>query len=262
MARGTTSTEADAPPTAPHWHAWGRLLTATTILGVLALDLQRRHAPEASPLGLAGVEVLAALALLGAAYGFGSKLADLAQEHGLGSRLPRPLGYAIVVLSFVGLMSLSAGATLVTRDLVFHGVIKGKADTRSHFFGAVAVYLVLLAAFASFPGAHVDWLAVAVLVLGGTLWMWLNNRVLRLGDTLFHMFRGDTILLLGILAAIDARWLPVAVVVSSEHIAYATTKLVAMRRSWYRDGADRVPPDADRLGLAFHRSATKDPCNR
>ena len=99
----------------------------------------------------------------------------------------------------------------------------------------------------------VDWLAVVVLIVAGTLWMWLNNRVLHLGDTLFHMLRGDAILLLGVLAALDARWLPIAVVVSFEHLAYALTKLVALRRSWYRDGAELVAEDADRLGLAFHR---------
>jgi len=224
--------------------------------GVVGIDLyHRRHFAETTPLGLAGTELLVVLALLGAAYGFGSKLADLTQEHGLGSGVPRPLGYSMVALAFLGLMSFSAGATLVTRDLVFHGMLKGKADTRSHFLSAVVLCPLLLGVFALFPGAHVDWLVVAVLIIGGTLWMWLNNRVLHLGDTLFHMVRGDTIVLLVVLAAIDARWLPIAVVVSSEHIAYAATKLVALRRSWYRDGADRVAEDADRLGLAFHRGA-------
>jgi hypothetical protein len=231
-------------------------MTSMTAIGIVGIDLYRRqHLPETTPLGLAGVELLVVLALLGAGYGVGSKLADLTQEHGLGPRFHRPLAYSMIALAFLGLMSISAGATLVARDIVFHGVLKGKADTRSHFLGAVMLCPLLLGAFALFPGARVDWLAVVVLIGGGTLWMWLNNRVLSLGDTLFHMFRGDTILLLGVLAAIDARWLPIAVVVSSEHIAYASTKLAALRRSWYRDGAGHVAEDADRLGLAFHRDA-------
>ena len=230
-----------------------------TAVGIVGIDLyRRRYHPEATPLGLTDVEVLAVLALLGAGYGVGSKLADLTQEHGLGSRFHRPLAYTMVALAFLGLMSFSAGATLVARDIVFHGMIKGKADTRSHFWGAVVLCPLLLGAFALVPGARVDWLAVVVLIVGGTLWMGLNNRVLHLGDTLFHMVRGDTILLLGVLAVVDARWLPIAVVVSSEHLAYAMTKLVALRRSWYRDGAGQVAEDADRLGLAFHRGTNDE----
>lgn len=253
MTTGTMPVAARTPPSAHRWRTWGRLMTAMTTVGILAIDLHQRHLPEAPPLGLDGLAALGALAVLGAAYGFGSKLSDLTEEHGLGSRVHRYLGYATVALAFLGLMAFSAGATLVTRDVIFHGVLKGKADTRSHFFGAATACLVLLGTSFLVPGAHVDWLAVGLLVVSGTLWMWLNNRVLRLGDTLFHMVRGDVLVLLGVLVAIDARWLPIAVVVSCEHIAYAATKLVALRRSWYRDGSDQVAQDADRLGLAFHR---------
>jgi hypothetical protein len=242
-----------------HWRAWGRLLTAGTTVGIVGIDLyQRRHFPETTPLGLTGMGMLLVLALLGSCYGLGSKLADLTEEHGLRPTLYRPLGFTMVALAFLGLMSFSAGATLVTRDVVFHGLLKGKLDTRSHFLGAVLLCSLLLGAFALFPGAHVDWVAVVVLIVSGTLWMWLNNRVLHLGDTLFHKLRGDAILLLGVLAALDARWLPIAVVVSCEHLAYAATKLVAIRRSWYRDGTALVPHDADRLGLAFHRSPERE----
>ena len=253
VAEAPLPIDSQAVPAARHWRAWGRLVTSVTTVGIVGIDLyKRRYFPESTPLGLAGMELWVVLAVLGSMFGVGSKIADLTAEHGLRPAY-RPLGYGMIALAFLGLMSFGAGATLVTRDVVFHGILKGKADTRAHVLGALVLCPLLLGLFALFPGARVDWLAVVVLIVAGTLWMWLNNRVLHLGDTLFHMLRGDAILLLGVLAALDARWLPIAVVVSFEHLAYALTKLVALRRSWYRDGAELVAEDADRLGLAFHR---------
>ncbi len=249
------SQKVQAEPT-PDWTNRGRMLAASMLVGILAVDLLRRQAgtPEGPPFEIATQRALFGwLVLIGCGYGFGKKLADLTQEHELQGKASRVLGYGLSSLGAAALMSFGAGATLLMADFAYHGLIKGKMDTRAHFLTGVATTPCILAIFLVFSGSRIDWLAVGIIVSTSTVWMWLNNRALNLGDNLFHQFRGDGIVVLGLLAVVvPERWLPVAVVLSAEHVSYAVTKIVAMRMSWYRDGAEAVPIDRDPLGLAFH----------
>ncbi|TNE88893.1 MAG: hypothetical protein EP330_12840 [Deltaproteobacteria bacterium] len=226
------------------------------VVCLLAIDVARRAGGVAAspPLDLAPGAELAVLALLAALYAVGQKVADLTQEHGLAPRPWLHLGYGLTAVCFALLIPFTAGATMLVVQSAFHGVIKGKVDAPAHFVAGLVICPLAIAVFAAFPGARVDWLAAGLLLAGSVAWMWANNARLGLGDHLFHQVRGDSILLLAVCTAIDApRFAPILVVVAVEHLAYAATKNLAMRFAWYTDGAELVPEDGDRLGLAFHR---------
>jgi hypothetical protein len=228
------------------WRTLGRLLCAFGAGSIALIPLARGERASAG-----GEWSLVLLGAFAALYGAGAKLADLTTEHGLRSRPFQPIAHGMSALGLVALAPFSAGATLIASELVFHGVIKGKADNRPHVIGAAFVVGALVAAFALLLMGTVDWPTVAIVVAGSVAWMWANNRWLRLGDHLFHQLRGDMIVTFGVLALVDAqRWLPFAVVVTAEHLAYALTKRIAMRFDWYQSGNGLV--ERDSLAIAFH----------
>jgi hypothetical protein len=237
------------------WRSWGRVLCAAgvaSIAGVQSIAGARGERPMTA-------FALLLLGALAALYGAGAKLADLTAEHGLRARPFRLMAHGMMALGLVAMAPFSAGATLIMTQLVFHGVIKGKADNRAHVAGGAFVISLLVAAFWFLPAGRVDWWTVAIVASGSSVWMWMNNRWLRLGDNLFHQVRGDMIVTFGALALVDrARWLPFAVAIASEHLAYALTKRVAMTSSWYRAGDDAVPSDPDPFGVAFHAGKERD----
>ncbi len=230
---------------ATDWRLWCRVIS---IVGICAIAALQRLVPAlhaASP----SLPLLAADAVV---YGAGKKVADLAAEHGLRERPFRLLGYSMALVGLVVLALSSAGATLLVADAAFHLIIKGKADNRGHLLCAVFAWAIINGLFAFAPTGNVDWTTVGIVLAGSVLWMWLNNRALRLGDNLLHQMRGDRILLLVALALANPhRWFPFALLASVESLAYGFTKIVAMKLPWYTSGDD-VPLDPDPLVFAFH----------
>lgn len=240
----------DDAPESTAWRRRGRALCALGLLAIAAAQVARGAGEATTSLDAA---TLLACGLSAAIYGGGAKLADLTAEHGLRSRPLRALGYGAMALGLLALAPFAAGATMIASEVAFHGVIKGKADTRAHVTAGAAVLGLLVAAFALLPVGRVDGAAVALTLAVSLLWMGVNNRWLRLGDHPFHQVRGDVIGVCGVLALVDPpRWLPFALVVASEHVAYALTKAVARRAPWYRDVRDASLCDPGPLGLAFH----------
>jgi hypothetical protein len=219
---------------------------------VIAIAVVQQAIAPPAPSDALHLLTLVTIALCALLYGAGKKLADLTEEHGLRAYPFRGIAYVMVGAGLLGLVPFTAGTTLLVADVAFHGAIKAKADRRGLFWCAVGVLAIVLVVVAALPAGRVDWPTVEIVLVTSVACMWLNNRVLRLGDNLFHMVRGDRMLVFFVLSWIDpVRWVPFAVAILVEPCAYGATKLLAMRSAWYRDGI--VTGDRDPFGIAFHR---------
>ncbi len=238
------------------WRQCGRAMCALGLLAMAAAQVARRGGEVTST---RDARTLLVIGFFAAVYGAGAKLADLTAEHGLRPRPFRVIGYGAMGLGLLALAPFAAGATLIASEVAFHGIIKGKADTRAHVVGGAITLGLLVAAFSLLPMGRVDWVAAAITLAVSLLWMGANNRWLRLGDHAFHQVRGDVIATFGVLALVDPpRWLPYAVLVACEHLAYALTKRIALGAPWYRDGREAARGDPDPTGLAFHADTHRE----
>lgn len=233
----------------------GRLLCALTALGLVVIDWLRANLAVAifvSPLPHEWPLQIMIMLLLGSLLGAGCKTVDLTQEHGL-SRSMLPWGIIVTVMAYAGLTMFSAGMTIIVFELLYHGIIKGKADTRPLLMLAVAICGIILVGFWFQSAVRIDWFAVFLMLVSATVWSWFNNLHQQLGDHLWHQIRIDHLVLLAVLTIISpARWGFLAVLVVSQHLVYAMVKRLAMGFDWYTDGHEIVGPDNDWFGLAFH----------
>ena len=117
--------------------------------------------------------------------------------------------------------------------MVYHGLIKGKADTLKHVMMAAAVYSTCI--YLVWKGClSVDWLFVAITTCVSVVWSTLNNKILHMGDTRMNQVRVDVLLLMGNLLAFDyERFIGPALITVAEQVAYTATKTIAKTQTWY-----------------------------
>ena len=125
------------------------------------------------------------------------------------------------------------GQSFLAYQMVYHGLIKGKADTLKHVIMAAAAYSMCI--YLVWKGClSVDWLFVAITTCVSVVWSTLNNRILHMGDTRMNQVRVDVLLLMGNLLAFNyERFIGPALIIIAEHGAYAATKTAAKTQTWY-----------------------------
>ena len=210
----------------------GRMLAASLCMFMLVQDRIWGDTTQKDinhPLGLcAGI-------VCGMICGVAMKVTDLTQEHGLRiSTAMENMCFFVVVLDiFVLSTVVPGGQSVIACIILFHGLIKGKADTRKHLIIAAIVYIVWI--FLTWKGLlSVDWLFISVTVGIGTLWAILNNRLLHMGDTFVNQFSVHNIFLMAnfVIFSYD-RFVAPALIMLAEIFAYATTKIIAKTQTWY-----------------------------
>ena len=178
---------------------------------------------------------LSAAIVCGLISGIAVKAVDLTQEHGLRiSTTKENMCYLVVLLNFFVLCSVvPGGQSFVAYSIVYHGLIKAKADTRKHIITAVGVYSLWICL--AWKGClSVDWLFVAVTVGIATSWSILNNRFLHMGKTFVNQFTIHIILLMANFVAFNyGRFIAPALIMIVQLFAYATTKMIAKTQCWY-----------------------------
>jgi len=170
----------------------------------------------------------------GIVCGVAVKMVDLTQEHGLRiSTTKESMCYLSVLLSiFVLCTVVPGGQSFVAYFILYHGLIKAKADTRKHLTLAVAVYSLWV--YLTLKGfLSVDWLFVAVTVSVATLWSILNG-LLHVGNTFVNQFSIHIILLMANFVTFNYdRFVAPALIMAVQIFAYATTKMIAKIQTWY-----------------------------
>ena len=171
----------------------------------------------------------------GTIYGVAMKVVDLTQDHGLKiSAAKENVCYLMVLLDIYMLcIMVPGGQSFLAYQMVYHGLIKGKADTLKHVIMAAAAYSMCI--YLVWKGClSVDWLFVAITTCVSVVWSTLNNRILRMGDTRMNQVRVDVLLLMGNLLAFNyERFIGPALIIIAEHGAYAATKTAAKTQTWY-----------------------------
>lgn len=171
----------------------------------------------------------------GMIYGVAMKVVDLTQDHGLQiSATKENLCYLMAVLDIYMLCTMVPGGRwFLAYQIVYHGLIKGKADTLKHVIMATAVYSMCV--YLVWVGhLSVDWSFVAITTCVSVAWSTLNNKILYMGDTYMNQVRVDVLLLMGNLLAFDCdRFIRPALITVAEHVAYAATKTIAKTQTWY-----------------------------
>ena len=171
----------------------------------------------------------------GMIYGVAMKVVDLTQDHGLQiSAAKENLCYLMAVLDIYMLCTMvPGGRSFLAYQIVYHGLIKGKADTLKHVIMATAVYSMCI--YLVWVGhLSVDWSFVAITTCVSVAWSTLNNKILYMGDTYMNQVRVDVLLLMGNLLAFDCdRFIRPALITVAEHVAYAATKTIAKTQTWY-----------------------------
>ena len=171
----------------------------------------------------------------GMIYGVAMKVVDLTQDHGLQiSATKENLCYLMAVLDIYMLCTMVPGGRwFLAYQIVYHGLIKGKADTLKHVIMAAAVYSMCV--YLVWVGhLSVDWSFIAITTCVSVAWSTLNNKILYMGDTYMNQVRVDVLLLMGNLLAFDCdRFIRPALITVAEHVAYAATKTIAKTQTWY-----------------------------
>ena len=181
---------------------------------------------------------LIAATVCGMICGVAVKVVDLTQEHGLRiSPTKEFVCYLVVLLNIFALCTVvPGGQSFIAYFIVYHGLIKAKADTCKHLFLAAGVYsLWIYLTVKEF--LSVDWLFVAVTVAIATLWnFWsiLNNKLFCMGDTFANRFSVHIIILMANLVAFSYdRFVAPALIMVAQICVYATTKMIAEMQTWY-----------------------------
>lgn len=168
---------------------------------------------------------LGARVALAAASGAGFKMVDLASEHGAGSKF---LLGVLLTAAFAALHSVEP--TWTVAEMLFHGVVRGKCDTKSGLLVALLVLPLLCLVPVCAP---VDWPLLMCYIALGVAHNQLNKRF-KWGDSLANQFRVDKLFLLVFFPSRRTlEFLGVAWV--GEQAAYALVKIRARREAWYRE---------------------------
>lgn len=168
-------------------------------------------------------------------YGASQKLQDLTLEHWLGSKMvSKMVAFCSTIVSAILLWKMDSFLcpTFITADIAFHMVVKAKADNRQGFLCALICCggFVLLSGSKDAP--RIDIFFVLVISLWGAVWGWVNNHWLQMGDTIPNQFRLDKFVLVSVLSAVcdaSGRYDTLALMTITEHVAYATTKILSKR---------------------------------
>lgn len=171
----------------------------------------------------------------GTIYGVATKVVDLTQDHSLRtSGAKENMCYLIAQLDVYMLCTMvPGGQSFLAYQMVYHSLIKGKADTLKHVIMAAAMYSICV--HLVWKGClSVDWQFVAITTCVSVAWSTLNNRILHMGDTRMNQVRVDVLLLMGNLLAFDyERFIGPALITVAEQVAYAATKTIAKTQTWY-----------------------------
>ena len=171
----------------------------------------------------------------GTLYGVLIKVLDLTQDHGLKITAAKENMCYLVALVDVYILCtmVPGGQSFLAYRVVYHVLLKGKADTKKHVMMAAGAYSMWI--YLVWKGyLSVDWLFVAIATCVSVMWSTLNNRILHMGDTYVNQMRVDVLFLMGNLVAFDYdRFVGPALITVVQHIAYATTKIIAKTQTWY-----------------------------
>ena len=171
----------------------------------------------------------------GMIYGVATKIVDLTQDHGLRiSGAKENMCYLIALLDVYMLCTMvPGGQSFLAYQMVYHSLIKGRADALKHVIMAAATYSICV--HLVWKGClSVDWQFVAITTCVSVVWSTLNNRILHMGDTHMNQVRVDILLLMGNLLAFDyERFIGPALITVAEQVAYAATKTIAKTQTWY-----------------------------
>lgn len=178
---------------------------------------------------------LLATMALAMVYGVVVKAVDLTQEHGLRLSATKENTLYIVALITIYIIStkVDGGQSFMSYHIVYHGLIKAKADTPKHLITATAVYSMWII-FAWKGLWSTDWLFVVLSVSVSTVWSILNNKILHMGDSVLNQIRADILYLMVDLIAFDyGKFIGPALLMIVYQVAYTTTKVIAKTQTWY-----------------------------
>ena len=214
-----------------NYQVLGRVLAASWCIFILLQDGFGGRMMQKDNNHLFG---LIAATVYGMICGVAVKVVDLTQEHGLRiSPTKEIVCYVVVLLNIFALCTVvPGGQSFIAYFIVYHGLIKAKADTRKHLFLAVGVYSLWI--YLTVKGfLSVDWLFVAVTVAIATLWSILN-KLFCMGDTFANRFSVHIIILMANLVAFSYdRFVAPALIMVAQICVYATTKMIAEMQTWY-----------------------------
>jgi len=166
--------------------------------------------------------------------GVALKVVVLTEERGLRiSRAKEIMCYLVVLLNILVLCTIvPGGQSFVAYFIVYHGLIKARADNRNYLILTVGVYSLWV--YLTLKGfLSVDWLFVVVTVVITTLWSilcWL----LHMGNTFVNRFRIHIIFLMASFVAFNYdRFVAPALIMVVQIFAYTTTKIIAKTQTWY-----------------------------
>lgn len=164
--------------------------------------------------------------------GVALKVVVLTEERGLRiSRAKEIMCYLVVLLNiFVLCTVVPGGQSFVAYFIVYHGLIKARADNHNYLILTVGVYsLWIFLTWKEF--LSVDWLFVAVTVGIATLSSILNN----LSDNFLNRFRKIHIIFsIANVATFDYdRFVAPALIMVGQILAYTTTEMIAKTQTWY-----------------------------
>ena len=178
---------------------------------------------------------LLATMALAVVYGVVVKAVDLTQEHGLRLSVTKENTLYIVVLVTIYIIStkVDGGQSFMSYHIVYHGLIKAKADTPKHLITATAVYSMWII-FAWKGHWSTDWLFAVLSISVSTVWSIMNNKILHMGDSVLNQIRADILFLMVNLIAFDYRkFIGPALLMIIYQVAYTTTKIIAKTQTWY-----------------------------
>lgn len=213
------------------YKALGRILLITASLCVFVVHKSKIQNDTGS------THYFGLLATMGLAmvYGVVVKAVDLTQEHGLRLSATKENTLYIVVVVTIYIISnkVDGGQSFMSYHIVYHGLIKAKADTPKHLITATAVYSMWII-FAWKGHWSTDWLFAVLSISVSTAWSIMNNKILHMGDSVLNQIRVDILFLMVNLIAFDySKFIGPALLMIVYQVAYTTTKMIAKTQMWY-----------------------------